>query len=64
MSTMKIADLTEPQEITDETARKTIGGRIPLRDVYSDVVVADPTGGSGYWNPYDGNLLNHPEDDG
>lgn len=64
MTTVTINDLPVAQELTAEAAEKTAGGRISMRDVSPEVVVADPSGGAGYWNPYDGNLLNHPEDDG
>jgi hypothetical protein len=41
------------------------GGMINLCDAECPRPLPPQNGnGAGYWNPYDGNLLNHPEDDG
>jgi hypothetical protein len=63
MTTVAIEDIPVAQELTDDAAKKIVGGRIKLKEPLETPVIP-PSGGGGVWNPYDGNLLNHPEDDG
>lgn len=63
MTTMTIKDIPLTQELSNDDAKKIIGGRIrEPREIVTPPT--SPNGGGGLWNPYDGNLLNHPEDDG
>lgn len=51
-------------ELTDDTAQNVNGGRWKEEKPETVPPLTDPGHGAGNWNPYDGNLLNHPEDDG
>lgn len=62
MTILTIKDLPLATELSSDALSKIVGGMINLRE-YNPLPSYD-TGGAGYWNPYDGNLLNHPEDDG
>ena len=63
MTTVTIENIPVTQELTDDAAKKIVGGMMKLREP-SEVPPISPSGGAGLWNPYDGNLLNHPDDDG
>ncbi|NJM68338.1 MAG: hypothetical protein HC851_23065 [Acaryochloris sp. RU_4_1] len=50
--------------LADDEAEKVNGGRWKEEKAYDPPKPADPNSGAGHWNPYDGNLLNQPDDDG
>ncbi len=63
MTTLTIKDIPLTQELSDDAAKKIVGGRIK-EPKEPQLLPPNPNGGAGHWNPYDGNLLNHPDDDG
>ncbi len=62
MTILSIKDLPLATELSSDALREIVGGMMNLRE-YNPLPPYD-IGGAGYLNPYDGNLLNHPEDDG
>jgi hypothetical protein len=63
MTALVINDLPVGKDLDRAAMASISGGRMKL-GVQKPTVPADPYGGAGDWNPYDGNLLNHPGDDG
>ena len=65
-SSLNLKNSPRFDRLTSEQMDEIHGGRINMCGVGECPGRLPPptAGGAGIFNPYDGNLLNHPEDDG